>query len=120
MLPRTSKLQLALVASPFLVLATFCYRAMDLDKIIAHQVPHLQKGKIEWNGGSLQFKDFYHIKFLDDLWRGTTASFSPSTFGYDDLSRRQMFTFLQDLGPLYAMWIMESYREGNEGTPAHL
>lgn len=117
---RTPKLQWALAASPFLTLATVCYQAMDIDKIVAHQLPHLQKGKIEWKGGSLQFKDFYHVKFLDDLWRGTTASFSPSTFGYDELSCWQMFTFLQDLGPLYAMWILESYRKGNERTPAYL
>ncbi|KAF2677800.1 hypothetical protein K458DRAFT_377811 [Lentithecium fluviatile CBS 122367] len=116
-----SKMLRAIVALPFLGIALLCLQAMDLEKMIAHQQPYLESGKIEWSEGSIPILSrFHYVEFLDEVWRGTTASFSPSTLGYDAVSAWQMFAFLNDLGPLFAVWILESSRVGNKWTPAYL
>jgi hypothetical protein len=117
----TSKLGRAAVAAPFLGIAVSCFQAMDLAKMIAHQKPFLESRKIEWSEGSIPILSrFFYIEFLDEVWRGTTASFSPSTLGYDAVSSWHMFSFLNDLGPFLAVWILESGRVGNRWTPAYL
>ncbi|KAH8589959.1 hypothetical protein B0O99DRAFT_722629 [Bisporella sp. PMI_857] len=98
----------------------FIFSCHDIEKMAAHQQPFLQSRKVEWLGELISIlSSFYYVEFLDDLWRGTTASFSPSTLGYDNMSSWQMFTFLNDLGPLYAIWILESCRVGNTYTLAY-
>ncbi|KAI0893750.1 hypothetical protein F4806DRAFT_498913 [Annulohypoxylon nitens] len=48
------------------------------------------------------------------------ATFSNSTFWYDKVAWWQMFSFLTDLEPVYAIWILESRRAGNAWTPAFI
>lgn len=106
---------------PFLGLAVLCFWAMDVEKLLAHQQPFLESEKIDFNGRSITIlKRFYYFEFLDDLWRRATVTFSPSTLGYNSISSWQMFSFLHDLGPIYAVWYLESYRTGNRFTSAHL
>jgi hypothetical protein len=89
--------------------------------MIAHQQPFLESGKIDWSGGSIPILTrFHYVEFLDGIWRGTTASFSPSTLGCDVASSCQVFSFLNELGPLLAVWTLESSRVGNRWTPAYL
>ncbi|KAK8076716.1 FAD/NAD(P)-binding domain-containing protein [Apiospora phragmitis] len=64
--------------------------------------------------------DFYGVGFLDRLWRGGTAVFPFSTFGYDSIAAWQAFTFLVDLGRLHAIWILESHRAANAWSPAYI
>ena len=117
----TSKMGRAVLAVPFLGIAIVCFQAMDLAKMIAHQQPFLESRIIAWSDGSIPILSrFFYTEFLDEVWRGTTASFSPSTLGYDRVSSWQMFSFLNDLGPLLAVWILESGRVGNRWTPAYL
>jgi hypothetical protein len=117
----TSMTRRAVLALPMVAIAFICFQAMDLGKMIAHQQPFLQAGEIKWHGGSIPIlSSFHYVQFLDELWRGTTASFSPSTLGYDVASWWQMFSFVNDLGPLYAVWILESSRVGNRWSPAYL
>ncbi|KAI1106940.1 hypothetical protein F4804DRAFT_272762 [Jackrogersella minutella] len=94
---------------------------MDINKLVANQQPFVDSGVIEWEDGKkkvLILDHFHNVDFLDQLWRGTTATFSPSTLGYDPIAWWQMFSFLIDLGPVYAIWILESCRFRNAYTPA--
>lgn len=118
---RLSKTARAVLGLPFLGLAVLCFLVMDVEKVLAHQQPFLESEKIEFDGQSIPIlKHFYYFDFLDMLWRGTTVTFSPSTLGYDSISSWQMFSFLHDLGPVYAVWFLESYRAENCFTPAYL
>lgn len=117
-LSKTTRVVLGL---PFLGLAVLCFWTMDVEKLLAHQQPFLDSGKIEFNGGSIPILSrFYYFEFLDELWRRATVTFSPSTLGYDSISSWQMFSFLHDLGPVYAVWYLESYRTGNRFTSVYL
>lgn len=88
---------------------------------MAHQQQFLESGVVEFDGKSITIlKRFHCFEFLDKVWRGATVTFSPSTLGYDSISSWQMFSFLQDLGPIYAVWFLESCRVGNRFTPAYL
>ncbi|OTB15229.1 hypothetical protein K445DRAFT_376181 [Daldinia sp. EC12] len=110
----------AVVSVPFLLIAAWCLSIMDPDTIVAFQKPFADSGVIEWDGGKLTIlKNFHGIKFLDDIFTGGMATFSPSTLGYDPVAWWQIFSFLTDLGPVYAIWILESYRVGYAYTPAY-
>ncbi|KAI2638023.1 hypothetical protein GGS26DRAFT_546167 [Hypomontagnella submonticulosa] len=116
----TVRTQRALVAAPFLLITAWCFHYMDLETLIAFQEPFAESGVIEWEGGKFTIiKRFYNVDFFDDTWRGSMATFSTSTFGYDALASWQMFSFLIDLGPVYAIWILESYRSGIAYTPMY-
>lgn len=115
------KARRAAASVPFLLIAAWCFRTMDIDKLVLNQQPFVDSGVIEWDGGKVTILDhFHHVDILDTIWRGTMATFSPSTFGYDSIASWQMFSFLTDLGPVYAVWILESYRPANAWTPAYL
>ncbi|KAG5290511.1 hypothetical protein I7I50_00289 [Histoplasma capsulatum G186AR] len=116
-----SKRQRAILAIPFLGLTLLCLQVMDIEKMVAHQEPFLRSRKIKWSNGSIPIlSHFHYAEFLNELWRGTTVSFSPSTLGYDVVSSWQMFSFLNDLGSVYVVWLLESSRVGNAWTPAYL
>ncbi|KAI1857174.1 hypothetical protein JX265_011375 [Neoarthrinium moseri] len=115
-----SRTQHAIIAAPFIAIAVWCFQAMDLEKIAATAKPSADAGVISWDGGQVKIIDFHGVPFLDQLWRGGTATFSPSSFGYDSIAAWQVFSFLIDLGPIYAIWILESTREVNSWSPAYL
>lgn len=111
----------AVTAVPFLLLAAWCLQAMDLEKIVAHQRPFDEAGMIEWADGKVAIiENFFKVDILNQIWRGTTATFAPSTLGFDSIGSWQMFSFLIDLGPLQAIWLLESERAANAYTPAYL
>ncbi|KAI0384957.1 hypothetical protein F5Y04DRAFT_202137 [Hypomontagnella monticulosa] len=117
----TVRIQRALAAAPLLLITAWCFYYMDLETLIAFQEPFDKSGVIEWEGGKFTIiKHFYNIDIFDDTWRGSMATFSTSTFGYDAIASWQMFSFLIDLGPVYAIWILESYRAGIAYTPMYL
>ncbi|KAK8022042.1 hypothetical protein PG993_012809 [Apiospora rasikravindrae] len=99
---------------------------MNLEQIVATARPSAESGFIEWVGGDNKnhkvaiLDDFHSVDFLDRLWRGGTATFSVSSFGYDSIAAWQNFHFLVDLGPLYAIWLMESHRAVNAWSPAYI
>ncbi len=110
----------AIIALPFLVITVLGFVLMDMDKVLEHQQPALQSGRIEWDGGSIPIlSTFYHCAW-DETWRGFTVTLSPSTLGYDPVSWWQVFGFCMDLAPLYAIWMLESHRLVNAYTPAYL
>ncbi|ROV88720.1 hypothetical protein VPNG_10232 [Cytospora leucostoma] len=115
-----SRILRAALAMPFIGLAILCLRAMDTKKLIAHQQPFLEAGRITWDDGSMPvFERFYQVPFIDDLWRGTTTTFGASYIPLDAISWWQLFSFLNDLGPMYIVWFLESCRPGNSWTPIY-
>lgn len=94
---------------------------MDIDLLAANNQPFIETRLLTWPGGSVPMLwDVFHIDFLDQICRGITPTFAPSTFGYDTIAWWQMFSFLMDLGLVYAVWMLESCRPGNAWTPAAL
>lgn len=110
----------AALAMPFLGLAIVCLGAMDIDKLVAQEQPFLEAGRIDWDGGTVQvFDQFYKIPVIDDMWRGITVTFSASYIPLDAVGWWQLFSFLNDLGPMYSIWFLESCRAGNAWTPVY-
>lgn len=66
-----SKKTRAILGMPFLGLAALCFWAMDVEKLLAHQRPILESGRIEFDGLSIPILErFYHVGLLDEVWRG--------------------------------------------------
>ena len=113
-------------ALPFLLIAAWFWRRISLASFVSSTKASAESGFIEWRGGDNEkykvaiLDDFYGVKFLDRFWRGATAAFSVSAFGYDTIAAWQTFTFLVDLGPLYAIWLLESHRAANAWSPASM
>ena len=121
MAPATTRVLRAVSAVPFLLLGAWCLNVMDLDKMTSHTKPIADAGVIQWEGGKVDIIDhFYNVEVLDTIWRGGVATFSPSTLGFDAIASWQFFSFLVDIGPIYAIWILESYRTANSWTPMYL
>lgn len=94
---------------------------MDIPKVVEYQDLVVKAGVIEWGGGSVKIlDDFFGVDYLNEMWRGVTATFAPSTLAFDSVSWWQVFSFLIDLGPVYAIWILESYRTGSAYGPVYL
>lgn len=116
-----ARIRRGILASPFLVIAFLGITLMDPTKMEAHWMPFLNAGKIKWDGGSIPIlATFYHNKFMDETWRPFTVLFAPSTLGFDPLAWWVGFAFLNNLAPMYAIWMLESRREANKNTPAAL
>ncbi|KGO40828.1 Monooxygenase, FAD-binding [Penicillium expansum] len=86
-----------------------------LTKVRPLMIPYFIQGT--WsstNGEVLDIrKAVYHIPFLDNLLRPMITCFLPSISGSDLQSRAQMISFLADLGAVYGIWLLESYRKAN-------
>lgn len=121
MAPILVKLRRAATAVPFLLITAWCFQAMDLEKINENAQPYADSGVIEWDGNKVDILDNFHgVQVLDEIWRGSMATFSTSTFGYDTVGAWQVYSFLIDLGPLFAVWLLESTRGANAWTPAYM
>ncbi|KAJ5775469.1 uncharacterized protein N7511_000480 [Penicillium nucicola] len=65
------------------------------------------------NGESLNlFRPIYNISFLDKTFMPLICCFLPSISGSDPRSYAQMISFMADIGPIYGIWLLESYRKG--------
>ncbi|OTA92374.1 hypothetical protein M434DRAFT_31891 [Hypoxylon sp. CO27-5] len=107
-------------AVPFLFIAAWAFQTMDGEKIGILSKPFVDSGLIEWEGGKVNIiYPFHHVDFLDKLFVGITPAFAVSTFAWDSVAWWQVFSFLVDLGPLYALWILESHRASSTWTPAY-
>lgn len=108
-------------AVPFLLVAAWCFQAMDLEKINENAQPYADSGVIRWDDHEVSILNNFHgVQVLDEIWRGSMATFSTSTFGYDSVGAWQVFSFLIDLGPVFAIWILESSRGANAWSPAYM
>ncbi|OGM48097.1 monooxygenase [Aspergillus bombycis] len=88
-------------------------------RVILNTRPHLYPLFKEgtWtagNGETLSLtKPLYHNLFLDKLFRPLITCFLPSITGSDLNSRVQMLSFMTDLGTVYGIWLLESYRNAH-------
>ncbi|KAI1336961.1 hypothetical protein F5Y15DRAFT_192409 [Xylariaceae sp. FL0016] len=117
-----SHLPRALAVSPLLLFTAWCWYKADLIQMAAYCEAAVAKSQIVWDGGALPIRWHFHpgSAALDDVWRGATVAFAPSAFGFDEVAWWQMFSFLVDLGPVYAVMLLESCRAGMEGTIVYL
>ncbi|PWY88175.1 monooxygenase [Aspergillus heteromorphus CBS 117.55] len=66
------------------------------------------------NGERLSLQQpLYPIPFLDKLLKPMVTCFLPSISGTDPVSSIQMRSFITDLGAVYGIWMLESYRDAN-------
>lgn len=108
----TNILTRALLTTPFLLLSAAAFLHMDILGMMRRPSPSAT-GKITWDSGSVDILPrFHYLSFLDDIYRDVTVGFAPSAFGYDPVSWWQAFVFLQDVGLLHCVWLLESSREG--------
>jgi hypothetical protein len=64
-----SKLKRALLAFPFLALFYLFKTVMDVTPAVPALENIMKSGKVTWNTGSAPILyEFYHIKFIDDLY----------------------------------------------------
>ncbi|EKV12627.1 Monooxygenase, FAD-binding [Penicillium digitatum] len=86
-----------------------------LAKVQQLMIPYLVQGT--WSSSNGEVLDIrkvvYHIPFLDNLLRPLILCFLPSISGSDLQSRAQMISFLADVGAVYGIWKLESYRKAN-------
>ncbi|CAG7991652.1 unnamed protein product [Penicillium salamii] len=114
-----SYVQRALWATPLLG----CYFAANItmgsviEKVIPLLGPIFRQGT--WtasNGETVSLtRPIYHVSLLDKILGGPITCFLPSISGSDPRSYAQMFSFMADLGPVYGIWLLESYRQGSSG-----
>jgi len=114
-----SKLKRMLLALPFLGLTVLAVQHIHLDlvkQLRPFTAEILKAGKIEWDSSSIDIREtFYHIKFIDDIWRDITVAFLPTQL-FEPITMWQMPTFLADFGVVYAIFLIESARRANTLT----
>lgn len=104
----------ALWTLPLLGISAFSKTAVEsmLSPLRSHLVLMLDNGT--WTAASGEVMDlntsFYYNRFFDKLMRPLITCFLPSITGSDPRSRIQMLSFMTDLGPVYGIWLLESYR----------
>jgi hypothetical protein len=112
-----SSLNRAFWALPFLVLSAIAVQYMDATPIAPDFESVLKTGIIEWNSGSAPIVEkFYGVEILDTIWKPIVVAFSQWNLGFDVPGAWQMFTFLTDLGVLYSIYLIESFRRANALT----
>ncbi|KAJ6010818.1 hypothetical protein N7451_002230 [Penicillium sp. IBT 35674x] len=84
---------------------------------LPHLISILRQGA--WkssNGETVSLtRSLYSVPFLDRIFSPLITCFLPSISGSDAVSRSQMISFLADCGPVYTIWLLESYRQGKSG-----
>ena len=110
-----NKLRRAIMALPFLAMSIACFRVL-LQLVPFEELDRMVESRTILWGDSSSFRiwdKFYFVSILDNLARPATILFSPSTFAYDPVSWFQMFTFLADIGVVYAITLVESNRQAS-------
>ncbi|KAI9929711.1 hypothetical protein MW887_001187 [Aspergillus wentii] len=104
-------------ALPLLSLLLVAFSTMDAT--LVSTIPYLGRTLLSgtWESSTGEavslYKPQYHWQYLDDLFRPMITCFLPSISGSHPLSKLQINSFLTDLGPIYAIWLLESYRRAH-------
>jgi hypothetical protein len=108
-----SKLRRALPASIFIALGATAFYLMDIGTLFFNYEPPSAKGFISHgNGVQTQIlKSFHWIGPLDEVFRDVTVGFAPSSMGFDQISRWQMYSFMVDIGVMYMIHAFEGLRK---------
>lgn len=119
-----SKLLRALYALPLLAILYCCSKTMGsaLGPVLPLLESASRAGEIALGDGRVVplFTRYFGLKSIDDIVAVYVAAFTPSIGGQDPASRMQMITFLGDLIPIQAIWMIEGARRGNFLTASHL
>ncbi|KAK4644608.1 hypothetical protein QC761_306360 [Podospora bellae-mahoneyi] len=117
----SSHLGRGVLALPLLYLSYFCNKRFDRDTLVELVPPILEKGFIPHPSGPVPvLEGIFPWKPANDLFRPISVIFAPSTLSIDPLAWHQMLFFLVDLGPVYLVLLLESFRDGNAYTAAYL
>lgn len=106
----------AISTTPLIACAVAAHSLMGsaLEGLLPHLISILRQGA--WtssNGETVSLtRSLYNVPFLDRLFSPLVTCFLPSISGSDAVSRSQMISFLADCGPVYTIWLLESYRQG--------
>lgn len=65
-------------------------------------------------------RPIYHVPFMDKLFKPLIFCFLPSITGTDPVSCIQMRSFITDLGSVFGIWMLESYRNRHSSTASLL
>lgn len=118
-----SKLLRAIRALPFLAITATAIHFMwgiALPPALVRIVEIMEKG-VENNFGMagtvIPLQTFYGVEFIDSRVRGLAACFASFQFA-DTIGYWQSYTFLTDIGVVYAIILIESARRANIMTLA--
>jgi hypothetical protein len=119
-----SKLLRAIKALPFLVIVVFFYIMLGIahPPMLARIGEIMEKGvKNNLGQGNVvkPLHSFYGLEFIDSRIRGLAACFASLQF-VDAIANWQSFSFLADIGIVYAIVLIESARRANIMTVASL
>lgn len=85
-------------------------------------IPYFLEG--QWTAGNGETLDLrgpiYNVGFMDRLFKPLIFCFLPSISGTDPISNIQMRTFITDVGTVFGIWMLESYRTCHTSTGALL
>lgn len=107
----------AFLASPLLVMTFIAAYVLNAAPAMPSALDVLKSGEIRWTLGAVPLRGaFYHVEWLDNIFRSVFVFFAPSLYGYDAMSSWQMVTFLTDFGLIYSIYVIESGRRANAFT----
>ena len=112
-------LERVLWTTPLIGCYVIAHITMDsvIEKVRPFMGPLFRQGT--WtacNGETISLtRPIYHLPLLDSTFSPLITCFLPSISGSDPRSYAQMFSFMADIGPVYGIWLLESYRKGNSG-----
>ncbi|KAL4890998.1 hypothetical protein BDV59DRAFT_209334 [Aspergillus ambiguus] len=92
--------------------------SMDAEPVKELAKPMIDRGVFEASNGEVVklLRPVFNSQPLDYLIGVLVTCFLPSISGSDPIARLQMLSFLMDLGPLYGIWLLESYRRTHNWT----
>jgi hypothetical protein len=116
-----SRIRRTLWALPLLGMSLLCAQLMDFDRLMPHVKSFAKAGTFTHGSASVSlFKNFYHIKYLDDFWKPTIGFFLPSALDLDPGSGWQTFSLIIDASTIYTLWLVEGNRRNNKLSAAQM
>ncbi|KAF2020109.1 hypothetical protein BU24DRAFT_448457 [Aaosphaeria arxii CBS 175.79] len=116
--PPPSNLRRAFEGQILLYLGIVCGVCLDIPSMMSAPSPSAS-GQIETPRGPIPIpSNFHYLGFLNVVFRDVTMGFAPSSLEVDERSWWQMIVFINDVGVVYLIWLLESSRPSSRGTAA--
>jgi hypothetical protein len=117
--PTPSTSSRVITALPFVGISLLAAFFMDIPGLMRVPPPY-QDGHIVFEGVSVPLLEKFHLlPFMDELITEVTKGFAPFAF-YDQTSWWQALNFMNDVGVIYMISLLESSRPAFKGTPVYL
>lgn len=102
-------------ALPLIGIFLLALQKLDPSPAIPDILEIVRTGRIDWASGSVDiYNSFTGVKSLDDTLKLLTTVFAQWTFGFDEPGSWQATHFLNDVGVVYAIMLIESTRRAND------